>query len=104
MSKFPTAKRKIASRPFAKTQRKLRSQPLATGTSKIASRPFPQTQRKLTSRPFAIGTAKIASRKPPKPKKLGRPATEQEGQDRLAALAKEISSLKTASNLPVRSN
>ena len=102
MSKFPTAKRKIASRPFPKTNSKLGSRPLPTGTSKIASRPFPQTQSKLASRLLGGGKAKIPSRKPPKAKKIGRPASEQEGQDRLAALAKKIGSLKTASELPVR--
>ena len=104
MSKFPTAKRKIASRPFPKTQRELGSRPLASGTAKIASRPFPQTQGKLSSRPLASGTAKIPSRKPPKAKKIVRPVTEEEGIDPLAALAKKISSLKTASDLPARSN
>jgi len=78
---------------------------------KMASRPFPKTKSKLGSRKLATGTAKIPTRKSSKAKKVKSVPTSQEeflgehvSQPRLFALTSKIGSLKTASELAVRSN
>jgi hypothetical protein len=80
------AKKKIPSRKFPKTKKK------------IPSRKFPKSQRKIPSRKFAK-TPVAADEKPDPQVSLGRPATEEERQVRVATLAAKMKSVLPASKL-----
>ena len=65
---------------------------------KIPSRKFPKSQRKIPSRKFAQAPV-AADEKPDAQIPLGRPATEEERQVRVASLAEQMKSVLPASKL-----
>ena len=90
------AKKKIPSRKFPKAKRKIPSRKFPKIKKTIPSRKFPKSQRKIASRKFA--TAPVAADKQPDVQvALGRPATEEERQVRVAILAAKMKSVLGAS-------